>query len=440
MFSNKIKLSLGLFALATVSALGINARAQTTANPELAIARNWTGLTLQLVRHTPTYSPPVASRSFAYLGVTLYEITAARSSTLRSLAGQLQGFKGVPQPDSSLTYDTSAIVEGALSSAVPKLFSNTGPSGQRAMDLTQKKIQKELESRVPKDVLARSLEYGSSVAEAVYQWSLNDGGANVENMGFPYSYPKASRPGEWVPTNVIVQQQAPLLPKWGSNRTFALTNAKDCKLSAPPEYSTEKTSAFYKEALEVYNTTRALTPEQKTIARFWSDDPMLSPTPPGHWISILLQLTEKDLSLEKFSEGYARLGIALADSFIACWDTKFEYNLLRPLTYIGRNIDPKWTPLLNTPPFPEYPSGHSTQSGAAASVLSATFGENFAFTDHTHEADGLKPRAYKSFWAAAQEAGISRLYGGIHFRSAVERGLEQGKCVGAKVNALNLRR
>jgi hypothetical protein len=440
MLNTRIKLSLALITLATVSAVGLNARAQTTANPELAIARNWTGLTLQLVRHTPTYSPPVASRSFAYLGVTLYEITAARSSKLQPLAGQLNGFKGVPQPDSKLTYDTGAIVEGALSSAVPKLFSNTGPSGQRAMDLTQKKIRKDLEARVPKDVLERSLEYGASVAEAVYQWSLSDGGAKVENMGFPYSYPKASKPSEWVPTNVIVQQQAPLLPKWGSNRTFALTNAKDCKLSAPPEYSTEKNSTFYKEALEVYNTTRALTPEQKTIARFWSDDPMLSPTPPGHWISILLQLTDKNASLEKFSEGYARLGIALADSFIACWDTKFEYNLLRPLTYIGRNIDPKWTPLLNTPPFPEYPSGHSTQSGAAASVLSATFGENFAFTDNTHEADGLKPRAYKNFWAAAQEAGISRLYGGIHFRSAVERGLEQGKCVGTRVNALKFKK
>jgi PAP2 superfamily len=440
MLNAKIKWSLGLIALATTSTIGINARAQTTANPELAIARNWTGLTLQLVRHTPTYSPPVASRSFAYLGVALYEITVARSSKLQTLAGQLNGFKGVPQPDAKLTYDTAAIVEGALSSAVPKLFANTGPSGQRAMDLTQKKIQKELESRVPKDVLVRSLEYGASVAESIYQWSLSDGGANVENIGFPYLYPKASKPGEWVPTNVIVQQQAPLLPKWGSNRTFALTNAKDCKLSAPPEYSTEKNSAFYKEALEVYNVTKALTPEQKLIARFWSDDPMLSPTPPGHWISILLQLTEKDSNLEKFSEGYARLGIALADSFIACWDTKFEYNLLRPLTYIGRSIDPKWTPLLNTPPFPEYPSGHSTQSGAAAAVLSATFGENFAFTDRTHEADGLKPRAYKNFWAAAQEAGISRLYGGIHFRSAVERGLEQGKCVGAKVNALKFRR
>jgi hypothetical protein len=418
----------------------LNARAQTNSSSDLAIARTWTGLTLQLVRHTPTYSPPVASRSFAYLGVTLHEIVASRSSSLRTLAGQLQGFNGVPQPDPKLTYDTAAIVEGALSSAVPKLFANTGPSGQRAMYLTQKKIQKELEARVSKDVLYRSLEYGASVAEAVYQWSLSDGGANVENMGFPYSYPKASKPSEWVPTNLIVQQQAPLLPKWGSNRTFALTSAKDCKLSAPPEYSTEKNSAFYKEALEVYTITKALTPEQKLIARFWSDDPMLSPTPPGHWISILLQLTEKDSNLEKFSEAYARLGIALADSFIACWDTKYEYNLLRPLTYIQRSIDPKWTPLLNTPPFPEYPSGHSTQSGAAASVLSATFGENFAFTDRTHEADGLKPRAYKNFWAAAQEAGISRLYGGIHFRNAVERGLEQGKCVGAKVNALKFKK
>jgi membrane-associated phospholipid phosphatase len=434
------------FWILMVSALVLvfSARAQTNqsrnSSTDLSIARNWTSLTLQLVRHTPTYSPPVASRSFAYLGVTLHEIVASRSSSLQTLAGQLQGFNGVPQPDPNQTYDMAAIVQGSLSSAVPKLFANTGPSGQRAMDLTQKKIQKELEARVDKNVLARSLDYGASVAEAVYQWSLNDGGANIENMGFPYSYPKASKASDWVPTNVIVQQQAPLLPKWGQNRTFALTSAKQCKLAAPPAFSSDKSSAFYKEALEVYNSTRALTPEQKLIARFWSDDPMLSPTPPGHWISILLQLTENDSNLEQFSESYARLGIALADSFIACWDTKYQYNLLRPITYLQKNIDPKWTPLLNTPPFPEFPSGHSTQSGAAATVLSAIFGEKYAFTDRTHEADGLKARTYKSFWAAAQEAGISRLYGGIHFRSAIDRGLEQGKCVGAKVNALKFRK
>ena len=184
-----------------------------------------------------------------------------------------------------------------------------------------------------------------------------------------------------------------------------------------------------------------LSPEQRAIARFWSDDPMLSPTPPGHWISIALQIFERDkVALDKSVDVLARLGIAEADAFIGCWDSKFQYDLLRPVTYIRRTIDPKWESLLNTPPFPEYPSGHSTQSGAAAVVLTNMFGENFAFEDATHARDGIKPRAFPSFWAAAEEAGISRLYGGIHFRAAIERGLEQGRCIGAFVNALRTRR
>jgi hypothetical protein len=212
-------------------------------------------------------------------------------------------------------------------------------------------------------------------------------------------------------------------------------------LPPPPEYSEDKTSDFYKEGLEVYETVKNITPEQRATARFWSDDPMLSPTPPGHWISIALQILDReDASLDKTADVMARLGMALADSFIGCWDAKFQYDLVRPLTYIRRVIDPKWEAILNTPPFPEYPSGHSTQSGAAAVVLTDIFGTNFGFEDATHQADGLKPRRFASFWAAAEEAGISRLYGGIHYRTAIARGLDQGRCIGAYVNALQTRR
>ena len=136
--------------------------------------------------------------------------------------------------------------------------------------------------------------------------------------------------------------------------------------------------------MEVYETGKNVTPEQRAIARFWSDDPMLSMTPPGHWMSIALQILERDnVGLDKSVDVLARLGIAMADAFIGCWHAKFVYDLVRPITYIRRVIDPKWEPILNTPPFPEYPSGHSTQSGAAAAVLTAFFGDNFAFDDDT---------------------------------------------------------
>jgi membrane-associated phospholipid phosphatase len=135
----------------------------------------------------------------------------------------------------------------------------------------------------------------------------------------------------------------------------------------------------------------------------------------------------------------SRLGMAVSDGFVACWKSKFDYDLLRPVTYIKKVIDDAWEPLLPTPPFPEYPSGHSTQSAAAATVLTQFFGENFAFEDRTHVREKFQGRPFNSFWDAANEAGISRLYGGIHFRAAVERGLEQGRCVGAAVNALKTR-
>jgi hypothetical protein len=260
-------------------------------------------------------------------------------------------------------------------------------------------------------------------------------------MGFPLEYQLTTGAAHWVPTSLVAQQQKPLLPNWGNNRTFAMPNGAACPLPAPPEYSEEKSSEFYKQALEVYEAKQDMTAEQRAIARFWSDDPMLSPTPPGHWISIALQIIARDnVEAGKSVDVLARLGMAEADSFVGCWNSKFQYDLLRPVTYIRRVIDPKWETLLITPPFPEYPSGHSTQSGAAAAVLTSMFGENFMFEDATHKRDGLAPRAFPSFWAAANEAGISRLYGGIHFRAAIDRGLDQGRCVGAFVNALRTRR
>jgi hypothetical protein len=194
------------------------------------------------------------------------------------------------------------------------------------------------------------------------------------------------------------------------------------------------------EAMEVLEVRRALTDEQKAIARFWSDDPMLSPTPPGHWISIASQVLDaQDAGIERRVEVLAKLSVALADAFIGCWHEKFRWNLIRPVTYIKAHLDPSFEPLLITPPFPEYPSGHSTQSGAAAAVLTGLFGDGLAFSDATHEEDGMPARRYPSFWAAAEEAALSRLYGGIHFRAAIDQGLAQGRCIGAYASALRTR-
>ncbi len=433
---------MALVRFLAVVAVGIALSSGTAAAqvPPDRVVQNWYRLILELVRHTPTYSPPVASRAFAYAGVTAFEAVATGTPQMRSLAGQLNGLAAVPQRDEGAAYDEAVVLQAALAGAAQGLFSNTGPTGQRAMAAMAAKLSAQTAAGLPADVVARSTAHGQAVAAHVLAWAATDGGAVIENMGFPPAYELATAEGKWVPTSKIAQQHKPLLPGWGGNRTFAMPAGAACDLPPPPAYSTDPASEFYRQAREVYDTVRDLTPEQRAIARFWSDDPMLSPTPPGHWISIAMQvLDDRQAGLTERVDVLARLGVTLADAFVACWHTKFRYDLLRPVTYIRAQIDPAWETVLITPPFPEYPSGHSTQSAAAATVLGALFGEPFAFTDATHTDDGLPPRSFGGFWAAAEEAGLSRLYGGIHFRAAIERGLEQGRCVGAYATALQTR-
>jgi PAP2 superfamily protein len=275
------------------------------------------------------------------------------------------------------------------------------------------------------------------VAAAVLAWSATDGGHEGYARNFP-PYRPPSGEGLWIPTPPGFSPA--LQPFWGANRCFVLRDGAACPPAGHPPYSEQPGSPFHREGLEVYGTGSTLTSEQETIARFWSDDPGQTATPPGHSISIASQvLRRENASLAAAAETYAKIGMAVCDAFIACWNAKFAFNLLRPVTYARRLFDPVWLPLLGTPPFPEYPSGHSVQSGAAFEVLTSLFGDGYAFVDHTHDARGFEPRAFASFQDAGEEAAISRLYGGIHFRSAIEHGLAQGRCIGEAVTALPFR-
>lgn len=412
------------------------------ANPTTQdVINRWYKLTLELIRHTPTYTPPVASRSLAYIGVTGFEVVASGSKLIRSLSGQLNDLSPLPQRKASVAYDDAIVMQAALGTVVQNLFSNTGPTGQHVMAALDKKLSAEVSQDIAVARVTNSQAYGQAIAKHILAWSQNDGGAVVENLGFPMTYDLNKANGHWAPTNAVRLQQNPLLPNWGKNRPFAMTTGTICDIPAPTEYSEDINSELYRQATEVVETKKNLTPEQKAIAMFWADDAMLTVTPPGHWIAIALQILENENAPpEKFTEVLARLGIAQADAFIGCWNAKYKYNYLRPLTYIKKLIDPNWETFINTPPFPEYPSGHSTLSGAAATVLTQIYGDNFAFTDETGLKDGNKPRSFTSFWAAAEEAGISRLYGGIHFRPAIKNGLQQGRCIGAFATALKTRK
>ena len=265
------------------------------------------------------------------------------------------------------------------------------------------------------------------IAIALNHWSAGDGiGEHLERE---YTFPIGDR--TWVPTAVGMK---PLLPYWSKMRPFALASSDACAPQAPPEFSIEPTSELYLQAKAVHDASIAMDDKAKAIAMFWSDDAGVTSTPHGHWISIATEMIERfDLKLDRTVEMYVLVGIVGADAFISCWDEKYRSNLLRPVTYIDRHIEPNWKPLLNTPPFPEYTSGHSNISGAAAVVLTELFGENVAFVDKFGADRGLPARSFNSFSQAAEEAAISRLYGGIHYPMAVERDMPQGACVAGQL-------
>jgi PAP2 superfamily len=319
------------------------------------------------------------------------------------------------------------------------LFPTTGDANKAAIDDLDASFADRSRRRTMQAAFTRSDAYGRSVAQGVFGWSRRDGGHEAYLRNFPAGYVPPMGPGLWVPTPPSFQSA--LQPSWGGNRCFAIASGSACPPGPPTPFSEDSSSAFFAEAVEVYDAVNNRTPEQEAIAQFWSDDPGVTSTPPGHSISIATQVIRLErASLMVAAETYAKVGMAVADAFVSCWDTKYRYNLLRPVTYIRALVDPDWLPLLNTPPFPEHTSGHSVQSGAAFQVLADLFGDGYSFDDHTHDERGLAPRHFDSFSQCADEAAISRLYGGIHFRPAIEHGLAQGRCVGRAVTGLPFRR
>ena len=392
----------------------------------------WFDLALELVRTTPGFSPPVASRALGYAGVALHEALVPGLPEGKSFAGRLNGLTGPPGP-ADVAHHWPTVANSALASILRALFPTAPGAGLDAIDALERRSATEARRFVPLGVHRRSAQRGAAVALHIFEWSTTDGGHDGFRDNFP-PYTPPSGPGLWEPTPPGFARA--LQPYWGSNRPLILPSGASCPAPPPLPYSEDPSSGFYAEGHECYLATTQLTSEQEAIARFWSDDPGATPTPPGHSVSILTQVVRAlELPLDRAADAYARVGIAVADAFIACWNTKYQDNLLRPITYIRRTIDPGWTPLLVTPPFPEYTSGHSVQSAATAQVLTDLFGP-LAFTDRTHESRGLPARSFGSFLEASHEAAISRLYGGIHFRAAIERGIEQGIWLGRQVSTL----
>lgn len=420
-----------LFCSAVLS--GAHAQQPTADNYSSKMVRDYYGLSLHLVKSTTGFTPPVASRAFGYMGLALYESTVDGLPGMTSLSGKLYWYT-LPAPlqqHGELHWPT--VANNAMAAIMDSLFSNCSAQNRDSIYWLRDSYNLAFEGTLPGAVYAESRDHGNAIAAHVLAYSKTDGGHLCQFNNFPTSYVPPVGEGLWVQTGA----QTALQPYWGLNRPFIMEDTLAGIIpDGPPAYSSDASSEFYAYAYQVYDTRLNLSAEDSTIAEYWGDGGG-TVTPPGHSISMLGQvLRAENADMATAIRAYAQLGLALSDAFLACWRTKYIYNLLRPITYIRANIDSTWSPLLATPPFPEYVSGHSSQSGAFSAVMTDLFGDYYEFTDSTHGTNYGGPRHFLSFQEAAEEAMVSRLYGGIHYQFGNEDGFQLGHAVGSNMNAL----
>ena len=380
------------------------------------------------------FSPPVASRVYLYPTIAAYEIIAQSfPEQYASLVGQVKDLASIPKPNNDL-------VNPHLSSLFA--FSKVGKTlifSENKMETFQEHFLNQLKEKdVPRSVINASKEYGESVAKAILDWAAKD----MYNQ--TRTYPKYTIREEdqfWKPTPPDYMDG--IEPHWKEIRTMVLDSSNQFEPKAPLPFDLTEGSPFQKQLKQVFDIGKNLSEEQIEIAKFWDCNPYVTHhrghamfatkkiTPGGHWIGITAITTRlAGSSFEDTVNAYANVTIALFDAFISCWDEKWNTLVVRPETLINQYYDEEWLPLLQTPPFPEYTSGHSVISRAAAVTLTDLYGDNFSFTDTTEVAYGLPIRKYDSFLKASEEAAISRLYGGIHYMMAIEEGVAQGQAVG----------
>ena len=384
------------------------------------------------------FSPPVASRIYVYASIAGYEAALKGYPEYQSLAGQLQGLESLPGVEEGEDYCYPlASVHAFLTVGKKLIFS------EDKMEAFEEGIYEEFRDlKMPAAVYERSMAFGDAVAAHIIDWASKD--MYHETRTYP-KYSITDDPSKWQPTPPDYMDG--IEPHWRMIRTMVLDSAQQFSPPPPTEFSTDPKSKFMKETVEVYEALRvpdsAEAEDRKAIAQFWDCNPYVSHhtghvmyatkkiTPGGHWIGIAQIASRKaGADFMKSLEAYAMTSIALFDGFISCWDEKYRSNLVRPETVINRYVDEDWLPTLQTPPFPEHTSGHSVISRAAAVALTEVYGDHFDFVDTTEEEYGLPARSFQSFIHASSEAAISRLYGGIHYRPAIDYGVAQGEKVG----------
>ncbi len=467
-----------------LSLLVASACAKPAPAPDPQFVAQWMRSSLSFVR-SERLGPPVAARISAYAGVTLYEGYAADpASKLATLSGQLNGLATLPK--STKPVDGAIVAAEAERVVLDSLFRDGFASTRRTIDsLARAQAAARVAAGVGSGMRDASVAHGQVLAAAILAWAEQDGfyaslkktwtapvgrdkwvntattdqyiplmlsgetdlvrpsnpnaAMELERAGERFVFtnrPKAAKPT----TLPVFNPVKPTTPFWGDLRPFVIANGDECAPPPPPAYSETPGSPFWKMGREFLDSVTALTPEKKQIALFWADNPAATGTPGFHWVSVTNQMvSRRALRADQAVEAYALVSMSIADAFIGCWKEKYRSLVVRPVTYVQRVLDKKYETVFPTPPFPEYTSGHSVQSGAAVTVLEKLLGDTIPFIDSTQVDIGQPPRPFASFRAALLEVAVSRLYAGVHYLPAIVDGMKQGSCIGARVLTLKTR-
>ena len=379
------------------------------------------------------FSPPVASRVYMYPTIAAYEVMAqAYPSQYYSLAGQLTDLEKTPKMSEDVNPHLAALLSYNI---VGKTLIFSEDKMKAFQDKQAEKIRA---MNVPRRVRKASQVYADRISEHILAWAKGD----LYNQTRTYSkYTILEEDKFWKPTPPDYMDG--IEPHWNKIRPLVLDSANQFQPKAPLSFNLTKGSPFQIQLQEVYEVGIGLSDEQVEIAKFWDCNPYVTHhrghamfatkkiTPGGHWIGITGIVTRQAKSdFSAVINAFTHVSVALFDAFISCWDEKWDTLVVRPETLINKHYDEEWLPLLQTPPFPEYTSGHSVISRASALVLTKLYGNDFAFEDTTELAYGLPARYYNSFIHASEEAAISRFYGGIHYMMAIDEGVNQGNEIG----------
>jgi len=379
-------------------------------------------------------NPPLAARFFSYACLAGYEVVSQKDSSIKSMHGILNDYPQIKKPQTkNYNYQLSALL------AMMETAKKMQPSGSLLEEYENHFLDSLKQEGFSQEIIDSSKNYALQISKQILAYAKEDKYAATTD--YP-RYTPIKGDGYWYPTPPGFF--AAVEPYFNTVRPFTLDSASQFKPDPPVSFSSQKNSPFYKMMMENYQTSAVgLSEEERTIASFWDCNPFameanghlmvgLKKISPGaHWLGITgIACAKTNKSFDESMKIFTTVSVGLMDAFMCCWDEKYRSNRIRPETAIRKYVDPNWQPLLQTPPFPEYLSGHSVVSSASAVILINFFGDNFSFTDSVEVTYGLAPRKFTSFHQAAQEAAISRFYGGIHFMDAINNGLTQGTKVG----------